>query len=252
MAALVAALVASAVCFALLPGEALGGSLVQTAVLAAIALVAVAVAHPRVLCVPLRKKGVLSGWMVYVLVVGTAAGVVSFGALPQGAELGLRPALFVQVGALCLLTGVFEEGVFRVLAMDAFAPALGGGRRGLLAAAVVSSVLFGVLHVSLGDASSAVGVVAVAQSVLKPLQAGLFGFFMAGVYVATRNLWVPAIMHGAFNFVYTGPLLLTGGFQQTYVTGNPFDLALLAATVLLLVPPVLAAARAFLENSSSR
>ncbi|WP_270299814.1 type II CAAX prenyl endopeptidase Rce1 family protein, partial [Eggerthella sinensis] len=82
-----------------------------------------------------------------------------------------------------------------------------------LAAAAVSSVLFGALHVSLGDSASAVGAVAVAQTILKPVQAALFGFFMAALYVAARNLWQLAAVHAAFNLAYTGPLLLMGGFQ---------------------------------------
>lgn len=246
------ALVASAACFALFPGDTLEGSLVQAVALAAIALAAVAAARPCALRAPSRNAGALGGWMVYVLVLGAVAGMVSLGAVLQGATLDVKLLLVVQVGMLCLLTGVFEEGVFRVLAMDAFAPALGGGRRGLLAAAVVSSVLFGALHVSLGDSATAVGAAAVAQTALKPLQASLFGFFMASVYVVTRNLWALAILHGAFNLVYIGPLMLAGAFRQTYVTGDLFDLVLLAATTLLLVPAVLAAARVILENSRSQ
>ena len=133
----------------------------------------------------------------------------------------------MQVVALCLLTAVFEEGVFRVLALDAFAPALGGGRRGMLRAALVSAVLFGALHVSLGEAASAVQAadfVAVAQTACKPVQAALFGLFMAAMYFGTRNLWTLVAVHAAFNFLYAGPQLLAGNLQQTYVTGDPIRL----------------------------
>lgn len=243
------ALVASAGCFAAVPGDTLTGSLAQTALLAAVALVAVGLSHPQVLRAP--RGGVFRGlrvWIGYVLAVGLAAGVattVGFGgegaapatdALADGEPAGWL-LLAVQVTVLCLLTGVFEEGVFRVLALDAFALAFGGGRNGVLRAAFASAVLFGLLHVSAGQAGQAGDAVAAAQLMLKPVQAGLFGFFMAAVYVATRNLWMLAGVHAAFNLLSTGPLLFAGGMQQTYVTGSLFDLALLAGTVVLLIPP---------------
>lgn len=247
-AVFVAALVASAGCFSLVPGDTLEGSLAQGALLTAVALVAVGLSHPRALRAPHRACGGLGPWIGYLLLVGAAAGSASLAMVPDLAfDLGL--ARLAQVTALCLLTGVFEEGVFRVLAVDAFAPALGGGQRGALAAAAVSSVLFGALHVSLGDSASAVGAVAVAQTILKPVQAALFGFFMAALYVAARNLWQLAAVHAAFNLAYIGPLLLMGGFQQTYVTGDVGDLALLVVTTALLVPAAIAAARSFRKNS---
>lgn len=243
--AFVAALVASAVCFSLIPGDSLASSTLQAAALAAIALVAIVCADSRTMRRPRFDAFFgLRPWVAYVLIVGVLAGIASlFAAAPEGDEAGAFSRRVLLAIALCVLTGIFEEGVFRVLAMDAFVPAFGGGRRGLMRAAVASSVLFGILHVSLGDAGSAVGTVAAAQAVLKPLQAGLFGFLMVALYAATRNVWTVAGVHAAFNLLYAGPLMLAGGIQQTYVTGNPADLALLAATTLLLAPAAVAAAR---------
>ena len=81
----------------------------------------------------------------------------------------------------------------------------------MLRAALVSAVLFGALHVSLGEAASAVQAadfVAVAQTACKPVQAALFGLFMAAMYFGTRNLWTLVAVHAAFNFLYAGPQLL--------------------------------------------
>lgn len=248
-AVFVAALVASAACFSLVPGDSIGDSIVQGAMLAAVALVAVGVSSPRVLRAPrvAAARG-LGAWTAYVLAVGLAGGIASFFALSQGAALDVAPIHVVQVMALCLVTGVFEEGLFRVLALDALVPALGGGRRGALRAALMSAALFGVLHVSLGEVSAAVDLAAVAQVVLKPLQAALFGLFMAAMYYRTRNLWALAVLHTAFNLLYTGPQLLSGGMQQTYVTGSLLDLVVLAATVVLLLPPACVAIRKALNR----
>ena len=142
-AVFVAALVATACCFSLVPGDTLAGSLAQGAALAAVALAAVAASRPRALRAPrlCGGRGLLA-WALYVLAVGLAAGLASLVVQPQGAALDASPLHVMLVVALCLLTAVFEEGIFRVLALDAFAPALGGGRRGMLRAALVSAVLF--------------------------------------------------------------------------------------------------------------
>ena len=124
----------------------------------------------------------------------------------------------------------------------------------MLRAALVSAVLFGVLHVSLGEAASAVQAadfVAVAQAACKPVQAALFGLFMAAMYFGTRNLWTLVAVHAAFNFLYAGPQLLAGNLQQTYVTGDPIDFVLLAVSSVLLLPAAHAAFRSFRKNSKN-
>ena len=237
------------------------------------------------------RGGDLGRWVVAVLVVGTLAGAASWWMLSDAGMLagavvgaaGSAPSGQVSVGSsgvdsvsalvfrlgavllLCLFTGIFEEGVFRVLALDALAPAFEGRKRhlgqhgsdtgvpptlgsfqhGLFGAAVASSVLFGMLHVSTMDGAAAGSAVAWVQFVLKPVQAGLFGFFMAALFVRTGNLWVVAGVHGLFNLLYTGPALLAGSVSTTYVTGNPAELALLIVMTLVLVPPAVVAARIF-------
>lgn len=326
-------LAAAALCFQVFPGDTLEGSLVQAAVLAALAVLAVALGRPAALGLSVARRtgagraaacraqaggngsaepnagsgtvsrgaeadslsssggrgrwGGLGRWTVAVLAIGALAGAASWWTLAGGAAAGVAgdaaselatvlscddgnvSALVIRLGSiavLCLLTGVFEEGVFRVLALDALAPAFSGNRRacadgrglprapgsergawqnGMLGAAVASSALFGILHVSAMDAAAAESAVAWAQFVLKPVQAALFGFFMAALFVRTGSLWTVAGVHGLFNMLYTGPVLAAGVLSPTYVTGNIVDLALLAATVLLLMPPALAAARAF-------
>ena len=124
----------------------------------------------------------------------------------------------------------------------------------MLRAPLVSAVLFGALHVSLGEVASAVDaadLVAVAQAACKPVQAALFGLFMAAMYFGTRNLWTLVAVHAAFNFLYAGPQLLAGNLQQTYVTGNPIDFVLLAVSTVLLLPAAHAAFRSFRKNSKN-
>lgn len=235
----VAAIVLSALCFQVIPGQAdvPGGLVAQGAALAALALAGVALVRPSALGFPRAAFGGLGRWAGLVLVVGLAAGFASWWmagapAVPAGEWMPRAAA----VAALCLLTGVYEEGVFRVMALEALALHLTPVR-----AALASAVLFGVLHASLGEAQALGGAVAWAQGVLKLVQAGLFGFFMAVLYLRTRNLWVVAGMHAMFDLAYLGPLMLATGMQPGYVTGEAGDLAMLMATIVLLVPAAIVA-----------
>ena len=262
-----AALALSMVCFEALPADTLEGSLAQSAALAALALAAAALSDPCSLRVRAARSrasarpdgahaafraGRLRGWTGYLLVVGLVAGAVTalLAASPGSAPFsdGASPLPLVAraalVAAVCLFTGVFEEGLFRAVALDALRPAFGPGRRGVVLAALASSVLFGALHVSTGDAATAGSAVAWLQLLLKPVQAMLFGFFMAALFVRTRSLWAVAGAHALFDLLYTGPVaVLSGASQATYVTGSAPDLVLLAATTALLVPSAIAAYR---------
>lgn len=152
---------------------------------------------------------------------------------------------------LCLVTGVFEEALFRGVMFKGFVRPLATSRHAkpLLRAAVVSSCVFGVLHVSGEVPVSGFDEVVTAQVVLKPLQAALFGFVMAGVFARSRNLWLICGLHAAFNALSEGPLFLAeGALPVTYLTGSLTDVALLAASVVLLVPAA-AKARTWLSGA---
>ncbi|HJH43895.1 MAG TPA: CPBP family intramembrane metalloprotease [Rubneribacter badeniensis] len=211
------------------------------------------------------------------LAVAAAAGVASVVVLAQGAGAAFDPAsnalgasaasagasgapadalgaawTLALVVLLCLVTGVFEEGVFRVLALDALSAACGDSPRGKVRAAFASAALFGLLHVSIGDVSSVSDAASGAQAFLKPVQAGLFGLFMAALYDRTRSLWPLVGIHAAFNLLSVGPALLAGDVRQTYVTGSLPDLALLAATTVLLIPVAVAAVASIVGAAEGR
>ncbi|MFR3090865.1 MAG: CPBP family intramembrane glutamate endopeptidase [Eggerthella lenta] len=166
----------------------------------------------------------------------------------------LTPPLHVmQVAALCLLTAVFEEGALP--GAGARCVRSGAGRRPTRHAASGScrpccSACCTCRWARLLRPFAA-DFVAVAQAACKPVQAALFGLFMAAMYFGTRNLWTLVAVHAAFNFLYAGPQLLAGNLQQTYVTGDPIDFVLLAVSTALLLPAAHAAFRSFRKNSKN-
>lgn len=235
-------------CFSLLPSETLAQQVLQSAFLAGVVGVVVFVSHPRMVKEIKLQKTPLNAWVWYVLMVGALGGVASWvlqnfdgGALVQGdSDLSFVAMRFVLIVALCLCVGVYEEGLFRVLAYDAFSDAMTP-----LRAALVASFLFGILHVSVSEIADQTSWICWAQYGGKILQASLFGFIMVALYHETQNFWFLAGVHTLFDVVYLGPLLLSGELQQTYATGSLSDLLILWATVILLILPAYASFRTF-------
>lgn len=116
-------------------------------------------------------------------------------------------------------------------------------------AVAASSLVFGLMHL-LPDGSlivpGAVCAVVVAQAVLKVIQSTLFGAVMALLVIRSPydshlfphralSLVAPVIVHGIFDLLFWGPLLLTGGtLPSTYLTGNPAEILPSAVTTILL------------------
>ena len=116
-------------------------------------------------------------------------------------------------------------------------------------AVMASSLIFGLAHLfpegSLMAPGADIGVAAI-QGVLKVTQSTLFGAVMALLVVRSPygsrsfpqralSLMAPVIVHGLFDLLFWGPLLLTGGvLPSTYLTGNPADLVPSVITTVLL------------------
>ena len=116
-------------------------------------------------------------------------------------------------------------------------------------AVMTSSLIFGLAHLfpegSLMAPGADIGVAAI-QGVLKVTQSTLFGAVMALLVVRSPygsrplpqralSLVAPVIVHGLFDLLFWGPLLLTGGvLPSTYLTGNVVDLVPLVITTVLL------------------
>ena len=146
-------------------------------------------------------------------------------ALPSAADLTRNLLLLLGI---CLFTGLYEEAFMRVLGIEAFEWAL-DAKRAILA----SAVLFALLHVGVPDASA--DQLVLMQSVLKFVQALLFGVILGVLYAQTRRLWPCAFIHAGFDVLYLAPnVLLTGAMPATYASGTVGDTVLLAVTVLML------------------
>lgn len=142
----------------------------------------------------------------------------------------------VPVGAICLGTGIWEEGLFRVVLLEALAVAFFASGRSRLSsvfsAASVSSLLFALLHISYPP-EGAWTVVSLLQFAMKPVQAFLFGFILSLLWLARGRFAEVAGLHAAYDLLALGPsLFFDGSMPATYATGGSADLAALAVSMI--------------------
>lgn len=133
-------------------------------------------------------------------------------------------ALVIQALVFYFLLGIFEEGLFRGIIMQAFLAKMGKTRGGLIWAVAINGLIFGFVHILLawilgGVDLSALGLL---QAVLKTLSAGMAGFFFGAVYLKTRNIWGISLVHGLSDLLLmVGSLLFTGSNAVSYVSSDP-------------------------------
>lgn len=232
-----------------MPSDTLLAALLQEAVLALVALLAVGFAVPDALkrCTQsVQQRNVVRFATIALLLTGLVGGAITLlvwlfagGGNMAGFASTALPSTVDLVGNLllllgiCLLTGLYEESFMRVLGIEAFERAL-DAKRAILA----SAALFALLHVGAPDVSA--GQLVLLQTALKFGQALLFGLILGALYARTRRLWPCALIHAGFDVLYMAPnVLLTGTMPETYASGAVGDTVLLAVSVLMLAGIVL-------------
>ena len=151
--------------------------------------------------------------------------------------------LLVRLVFSSVLAGVLEELLFRgaafPLLVGEFADTPAPARR----AALVQAAIFALLHLS-GTVPAPITGVIVGQALAKVTQAMAFGIIMAALYVLTRNLMVPIVVHIAYDLVSLFPRELFLGPTATYLTGTAADAIVMVVTAVALAALAIPAWRA--------
>ena len=92
-------------------------------------------------------------------------------------------------------TGLFEEVLFRGLILKLLLVKLGCSKKGIIQAAFISSIIFGIVHI----VNYIVGAAHLLPTLTQVIFASAGGVFYAAIYLRTRNLLIPIFMHGLFN-----------------------------------------------------
>ena len=159
----------------------------------------------------LQKCGVETGYVVRVLspLLITAAFLGGLGVAGGFLEhTPMQPnwiSNFFLVLFEMLFVGLFEETAFRALINDAIVYQFRKFRYVFLLSAVLSSLIFGYVHVMFVPINSPI---MAGQVVGKTISTGLFGLASLFLYWKTRNIWACGLLHGLFDFLVSLPGIL--------------------------------------------
>jgi len=191
----------------------------------------------------------LVGYMLYLFVICLIADEID----PADNWLSMTLAL----AGTCLCIGLAEEFVFRGLLLEGLLSLLGRGRVGVVASALLASLVFGLAHVTSdfgGLMSGDYGWMYGAQMLLKTLQTFLIGFLFCATVLKTRNLLGVSIVHGLYDFgsLFISAVLLSYDLDASteYVsTGSDMLFSVIQYGVLCLLelPLAIRAARILRE-----
>lgn len=114
----------------------------------------------------------------------------------NGAPSNWVPAL-IATAFLCLFVGIFEEALFRGLIFNSMLIKNGATKKGIYKAMIISSIIFGFVHIfPVFISFEFLDPIVFLQSLLKTIQTGMMGFFLAAIYLKTKSLWGIAFIHG--------------------------------------------------------
>ena len=151
---------------------------------------------------------------------------------------------FVKIGCFvtvfCLVIGINEEAMFRGLVFGGLLAKLGGTKGGVLGAAIISSLVFGYMHVIFDlDFRS---YYSIGMGLMKTLETGMFAFILCVPALKGQNLWGAITTHAFFDWIIMcGNSISSGGFAAiAYTSSNPTiamaGMSLLGVLCLLYLP----------------
>lgn len=103
---------------------------------------------------------------------------------------------FVNLLFLCGLVGVAEEYLCRGWLQNEFIERFGSTKKGIIASIIVSSIVFGIMHIT-NALFTTQGFV---TTLFQILQAVASGFMFGVIYYRSKNIWTVAFLHGFFDF----------------------------------------------------
>jgi len=137
-------------------------------------------------------RGLLLGWLG--LLYAVALSIIALLSVPVEHFVVPKLLPIIIVVLQTILVGVFEEFMMRGMALNLLLKRKGGNKK-TLGAVLLSSLFFGAAHLSNIESSKDVFPV-----ILQVIYASMIGVYFAALYLRSKSLLVPIILHGLFDF----------------------------------------------------
>jgi membrane protease YdiL (CAAX protease family) len=180
-------------------------------------------------------KGFLIAWAAFAFPIVNF--VVTLTQLPE--NISITPNIFYIIVIVLhpfIGTGFFEEVLYRGLVLKILLKKMGGSKKGIINACVISSVIFGVVHIvnlSVSDILPVMNTIIIAIPI---------GLFFAALYLRTGTLLFPMLGHALLNLssqifdaVIFPDALLQEAQTQTEMDAPSFIMSTLFAAIPYLI-----------------
>ena len=157
---------------------------------------------------------------------------------------------------IAVLIGLNEELIFRGLLFQGIHTAIGKKKSAMLTSAIISSVIFGAVHVIVGlDFSNMTGFL---TAFLKTLETSMFGFVLCYCCYFFKDIRGAIIFHAIFDWVVLGATVLndsSGDLNISYTTTDTkkgaVQIVMFMLLVLIYAPCTIKAFKAFRKAEPS-
>ena len=114
----------------------------------------------------------------------------------------------------------------------------GKTRKGIWTAILISSLTFGIFHITSYIFGGSYDFTGIMQTIGKILQTGIFGILLSAIYLKTKNFWGISFVHALNDFLtFQADIFMTqgrGGYVQSGAMGTGMAIGYLIMVILYL------------------
>lgn len=183
----------------------------------------------------------------YYLIIAFITGMLIF--IPGLIRFGFSVSLLINelsYFVLCITIGWFEESLFRGVSFEGFLRKTGKSRKGIWFAVILSSLIFGAVHVHSYIMGGNYDLIGSSQAILKTLQTGVMGLLLAAIYLKTKNIWAIALVHTLNDFFLMQVNMFTNETFGGYVSNGSNGIATIvmySIQLILYIPVIIKSMR---------
>jgi len=185
------------------------------------------------------RKGLYIAWFGFLYI--AISFFISFMSIPENSFV--TPNIFYLLIVILhpfIGTGLFEEVFYRGLVLKILLKKNGDSKRGIIFACVVSSAIFGLLHITNVFAGAPI-----LPTISQVIHATAVGLFFAVIFLRTRKLWIPILLHGLLNVssqIFNAIISPDAIMQNTpYESAGTDNVGLIIYTLFVSLPLLIAA-----------
>lgn len=196
----------------------------------------------------LKKKG--TGFLKGFYIGGFMVGYCFFAAVAMlyvqrlEPETELQPVGMIFIYILTMfLVGLNEEVIVRGVVLNLLLDRFTNSKKGILAAVIISSLIFGCAHIPNVFAG-----VPIESALIQASQATLLGILFAAIYLRSGSIWICIIVHAGTDFAGLLSSGIFGNGDMTDMIGNLTLLNLVVTVPLFLAPCIVLLRKRKLEE----